>query len=258
MLSIDRMIIYSSNHNQLIAGKKMKQLKNCRSIAIFSLSVLLLLAGNASKAAGTLTANPKATATLAAMCTISAQNLAFGNLVLPISAQNASSTMTVLCSKNAPYTIGLAYGGVYGTTSQNVTATYNLTGYTSGNGYTYQTCLYSATYDGNTYTKSVGNNGNAPWGYCPTTSGTKVISTASVYTYGKMIGVSKGDNIAYSIQVPNQPGQVWNAGNYNYTSTGTGLNQTLPMVGTLVPAQTSNNYPIPDMYMDTVTATVSF
>lgn len=251
--------MHSSGHNGLIAEEKMKQLKNYKNIAIFSLSVLLLLAANTSKASGTLTANPKATATLAAMCTISAQNLAFGNLVLPISAQTASSNMTVLCSKNASYTVGLAYGGVYGTTSQDVSATYNLTGYTSGNGYTYQTCKYTATGpDGTTYTKSVGNNGNAPWGYCPTTSGTKVISTASVYTYGKMIGVAKGDNIAYSIQVPNQPGQVWNAGNYNYTSTGTGSSQTLPVLGTLVPAQTSENYPVPDMYMDTVTTTVSF
>jgi spore coat protein U-like protein len=237
---------------------KGENMKHYKSIAIFSLSLILSLTGNIARAAGTSTANPKATAVISSSCQISAQNLAFGNLVLPISAQSASSTMTVLCSKNAAYTIGLAYGGVYGTTSQNVTATYNLTGYTSGNGYTYQTCLYSATYDGNTYTKSVGNNGNAPWGYCPTTSGTKVISTASVYTYGKMIGVAKGDNVAYSIQVPNQPSQIWNAGNYNYTGTGTGLNQTLPVVGTLVPAQTSNNYPSPDMYVDTVTATVSF
>ena len=227
-------------------------------IPLITLMCMVLYISKANAQANNITANPKATATLAAVCSLAAQNVNFGQLSLPIGAQSATSNMTVECTNGSPYTIGLAYGGVYGTTTQNVSATYNLSGYISGNGYTYQYCIYTATYDGTSYTKNVANNGNAPWGYCPTTSGTKTISTASVYSYGKMIGASKGDNVAYSIQVPGNPSQVWNAGNYKYSSTGTGVNQSIPVVATIVPGQTTNNYPTPDTYLDTVTATVSY
>lgn len=228
-------------------------------IKLITLLLMALSMGEANaQATHSATASQKATATLASVCSLAAQNVNFGMISLPVGTQSATSSMSVQCTKGSSYTISLAYGGVYGTTSQNVSATYNLTGYTSGNGYTYQICNYTATYDGTSYTKSVGNNGNAPWGYCPTTSGTKVISTASVYSYGKMIGASKGDNIAYSIQVPGNSSQVWNVGNYNYTATGTGSSQSIPVIATLVPAQTTNNYPSADSYLDTVTATVTY
>lgn len=175
--------------------------------------------------AGTASASTQAKATLSAVCTISAQNLSFGNLVLPISAQTASSSMSVLCSKNANYTVGLAYGGVYGTTSTQTIA------------HEYQSC--------------VGFGDPPPECYYYTT-------TTTTYNYGKMLGVAKGDYIGYSIQVPNQPSEVWNAGNYSYSSTGTGVSQSIPVVGTLVPSQSGSKYPIPDSYMDTVTATINF
>jgi spore coat protein U-like protein len=73
-----------------------------------------------------------------------------------------------------------------------------------------------------------------------------------------MIGAAKGDKIGYSIQVPGNAGEVWNNGQNNYSSTGTGLAQTIPVVGTIMPAQSGSAYPTPDTYADTVVATVSF
>ena len=78
------------------------------------------------------------------------------------------------------------------------------------------------------------------------------------YSYGMMTGASKGDSIAYSIQVPGNPSQVWNSGEHNYTSTATGENEVIPIVVTLQPAQTPNQYPSADTYMDIVTATINY
>jgi spore coat protein U-like protein len=231
-------------------------MKNIKNKIITSLVCMALMPISLSGfAAGNSVANPKATATISSSCTISAQNLAFGNLVLPVSAQSASTNMSVLCSKNAPYTIGLAYGGVYGTT-QNVSSPYVNTGaykYIQGGQALYWVCTYIAS----------GPNGQtadttsiSATGQCPSTYQSYTFSSS--YAYGKMGGVISGDNVAYSIQVPNSPGKIWNTGNSSYSSTGTGASQTIPVAGTLVPSQTTNKFPTPDTYTDTVSATVSF
>jgi spore coat protein U-like protein len=215
--------------------------------------------------AGSTSASNQATATVAATCTISAQNLSFGNLVLPVSAQSASTSMSVLCSKNHPYTVGLAYGGVYG--QGGVTSgDYWTTGGGAG-GCSRSACNYEITYTEYNSSGTQINSVNYTWagGATPTppnttynsVNGEYVSNTTVGYAYGKMIGVSSGDSVAYSIAVPNNPGQIWNAGESSYSSTGTGAAQTIPVVGTLVPSQ-SGSYPTPDTYMDTVTATVNF
>ena len=201
------------------------------------------------------TASTQAVASLSASCIISAKNLSFGSVSLPLSSQSASTDMSVLCSANAPYTIGLAYGGVYGT-SQNVTAPYNNTGvykYIQGGQALYWVCTYTASGpNGQTQT----NTTTSATGQCPATNQSYTFSSA--YAYGKMIGVAKGDSIGYSIAVPNSPGQVWNTGNASYSATGTGATQSISVVGTLVPGQSGSSYPTPDSYMDTVTATINF
>lgn len=189
------------------------------------------------------TANTQATATLSAECTITAQDVKLGALVLPLSAQSASSSMTVLCSKSAPYTIALAYGGVYGkgeTTGSPLVGSLN-------NG-SNNTCIYNINGSNQSIQIPVSQSLNCPSFYGAT----------EPYGYGKMIGVISGDSIAYSIQVPNSLGEIWNTGEGSYSANGTGSVQSIPVVLSLVPAQSSGNYPSPDTYMDTVTATISY
>jgi spore coat protein U-like protein len=251
-------------------------------IIISSLMVMISITLQSSSYAASSTASNQATATVAAVCTISAQNLNFGNLVLPLSAQSASTNMTVLCSKNHSYTVGMAYGGIYGVGQSQTPTSVSAASY----------CATSTTDDGGNYTlynvyNSSGSQVATVYGAyalgfiststlkpgqcaAPTAAGQTLTSSDNkygpmtfnsvtvAYAYGEMIGVAKGDSVAYSIQVPGNPGQVWNTGENNYTSTGTGASQTIPVVGTLVPSQSSGNYPTPDYYLDTVTATVSF
>lgn len=68
-----------------------------------------------------------------------------------------------------------------------------------------------------------------------------------------MNGEVSGDTIAYSIQLPSNSSEAQNAGEDDYTSTGTGSTQSIPVVATLQPSQTGDRYPVSDMYMDVVT-----
>jgi spore coat protein U-like protein len=245
--------------------------------------------------AASSSATEKATATISASCALSVQNLSFGNLVLPLASQSASTSMSVLCNNKASYTIGLAYGGIYG--QSGVTGNYFTSGnFPSGNhcqtntnfsggdfgsyagatacefneynasGSLIGSYMVSATIANASSTPSTITNGKTYEFVTNTTDSSPPNTTLSngkyiqgiSYSYGKMIGVMSGDNIAYSIQVPNNPGQVWNAGNSSYSSTGTGATQSIPVVGTIIPAQSGGNYPTPDTYMDTVTTLINF
>lgn len=211
---------------------------------LFSLMALLSLLSSQTYA-GTTTASSKATATLAAVCTIATQNVNFGQVALPISAQSATSNMTIQCTKGSAFTIGLAYGGVYGLGSTS-----------SGDYWVNHGCWVNCNpghqniyYEYNAQGQSIGS-------YIGTTA--PAVSANPAYAYGKMIGAASGDNIAYAIQIPNNPAQVWNAGENSYASTATGLSQSIPVVATLVPSQTTNAYPTSDSYVDIVTATITY
>jgi spore coat protein U-like protein len=206
--------------------------------------------------AGSVTAASKATATLSSMCVISSQNVNFGQISLPISAQSSTSSISVQCTKGSTYTIGLAYGGIYGSgtsTSGNYYQTIGTTGGCGGGAAWYQ-YNSSGSQVGSVYCTA--NTSTPPTGY-NVDQGGKYYQVAT-YAYGKMVGSVSGDSIGYAIQVPGKPSQVWNTGNYTYSSTGTGATQSIPVVATLVPAQTTNQYPTVDTYLDTVTATLSY
>lgn len=219
--------------------------------------------------AGSTSASSQATATLSSTCVISAQNLNFGNITLPVSAQTASSTMSVLCNNKASYTVGLAYGGIYGAQPDSVA--YYQTGSSHVVNGTLTTTInaYSSTgtilssfvvnYPGCACTNGFASEIASYTGNSIDNQNSKYINNnySTGYSYGKMVGVASGDQIGYSIQVPGNPGTVWNTGSGSYTATGSGVTQTIPVVGALVPAQ-SGSYPTPDYYMDTVTATVNF
>jgi spore coat protein U-like protein len=225
--------------------------------------------------AGTSTASPKATATLASSCTISAQNISFGNLVLPVSAQTASSSMSVLCNNKASYTIGLAYGGIYGAgTNGNYWKEIGCRG-VDGACYSYGSWWDEYNSAG---TKISSQELNWQQGQIPSgvilPQGFNISSidlngagglinnvtlqVSATYGYGKMLGVAHGDSIGYFISVPGNSANVWNTNNYTYTATGSGVAQSIPLNAKLVPAQSSSSYPSPDSYMDTVTATISY
>ena len=63
----------------------------------------------ASALAGSVTGSEKATAAISSSCTVSATDINFGNVQFGV-VMNATSTLSILCSANVGYTIGMTYG----------------------------------------------------------------------------------------------------------------------------------------------------
>lgn len=75
-----------------------------------------LLASMSGAFAATTTTTFQVTANVAAQCTVAAANLAFG-AVDPLGANvDQTTTVTVNCTKNSPYTVGLSAGTTTGAT----------------------------------------------------------------------------------------------------------------------------------------------
>lgn len=226
-----------------------------------SVSLGLLFAYNPlyAQTLNTATTTTKATATLASVCTLSSQNINFGQIILPIATQTATSSITVQCTKGSPYTIGLAYGGVYGQGTSGGGDYYIVT-YIGGQGTYVLYNHYSATGTllGSTSSSALNTTGLVH-GSGTLAVGSKwwVNPASTPYSYGLLNGAAHADTIGYSIQMPNQPSLVWNNGVNSYSSTGTGQNQSIPIVATL---QSGHGvaYPTADSYLDIITATVSY
>lgn len=258
------------------------------------LPAILSLMISQSFAQATATNTTKATAQLAASCTLKTNNVSWGSLMLPLTTQTASGNMNVLCNKGASYTVDLAYGGIYGagssatgyTMSFNYSNTnsmvYNVynsvgtlvsslglgCGFGGYKGYTYFGSVQVANlYGSNTVGWQVNSKacvgdgtlaGTHPtdWAGAYNAAGSQSIGAAA-YTYGIISGVN-GGQIAYSIEVPGASNKVWNLGVNSYAATGTGISESIPVRATIIPGRSSSAYPPPDLYSDSLTATITY
>jgi spore coat protein U-like protein len=230
--------------------------------SIKTLTVLaIILSFSSLSIAQTATAPLTTTATLTSSCTITANGVTFGAIMAPLNSQSASGNMNVLCNTGTSYNIALSYGGIYGQITPGDYLQANGTGAPTRIGYSRYTSDGVLIPGGNIFIPNIGYPNNqalgAALGNYTVKSGVCTFASSS-YAYGKMIGVAKGDNIAYSISVPGNPGQIWNTGSSSYTGTGTGETQSLPILAKIEPSQSGRPYPTADTYMDTVTATLSY
>ena len=237
------------------------------------------------------------TAKLIPTCTMSAENVNFGVILSPLTAQSSNSKMNVLCNNNATFKIDLAYGGIYGAGSsvnQNYLlsfsssyATYNLYSiYDKSNNYLGGiACGFSGAQSGQVLlstsalaqvygysstswiadTKKVCSSDGTKTGTSPAgwdgnynVSGKQFMKQGTGYSYGIMTGAVNNNSVAYSISLPNDSTKVWNNGNNSYSSTGTGVTQNIAINAKIVPGNSSSLFPAQDFYLDTVTAVIAF
>lgn len=230
-------------------------------------------------------------ATIENHCQIAVEDISFGILVSPLMAQTKTGNMNVLCNKNTAYSINLTYGGIYGTPtapsdyylkyiSTNTTYLHqsydvNKFGlnigimycYTNGDVYFsskeiagafgYTNALTQADTRGACVTNGT-LSGTKPSGWVGAynASGVQAVAGKS-YDYGMMTGLTKGDSVAYSIELPSDTSKSWNISNF-YNSSGSGSNQTIPVKVKIVPDRSSKIYPAQDNYLDTLTATINY
>ena len=219
--------------------------------SILTIPNMVMAQSNANK-----TGTFKVNSTLTATCSLSANSVNFGAFMLPLSAQSTSGSINLLCSKQAPYTIDLAYGGVYGQGQLEDGTYWVFTDAGPNNQNLYS--KYSAT-DKLIKTQLVtrGLDVASTLG-CTYPSGYKCFTGKTSYDYGVMSGAAKGDKVAYAIYVPGDNSKVWNAGKNSYSGLGTGKEESLNFQAKIITAQSPNSFPTPDFYMDTVTATVTY
>ena len=221
---------------------------------------LLIAFSSTSVMADNQSSTFKASSILTATCSLSANSVNFGAFMLPLSSQSAGSSLSMLCSNKAPYTIDLSYGGVYGKGSADGSywrymTTYNNTqqkyGKYSATGVLLESQVVDTSY-------KAPPNANIERDFGCTMTGNQCLTGKAPYDYGIMTGAAKGDSVAYSIFVPGDNSKVWNTGKNSFSGIGTGQEETINFQAKIVPAQSGSTYPTPDFYMDIVTATVTY
>lgn len=208
--------------------------------------MLSLISSMAFADAASTTGTTKATATLSSSCQIQAQTISFGALMLPLTTQQASSNMTVLCTKETPYTIDMSYG-----VSTVIVYSRNANGHV----YAYDT----ATKTGVPMPDMTGyvlTDPNVPGGVngCDYMYG--CTSYTKTGTQANMVGASKGDSINFRIVNPTDSSKTWDSTN-KYSNKGTGSNQTIALKAELIP-NSPNQFPTPDSYSGTLTTTLTY
>src|SRR5215472_12867811 len=89
-------------------------------LLIGSLGTALLLAAAGDCAGATVNTTMMVSVTVASTCTVSANPLSFGTYLPGQGSMSASTTLAVLCTKGAPFSVALNSGTSGGTVAQRV------------------------------------------------------------------------------------------------------------------------------------------
>lgn len=220
-------------------------------------------------------------------CFISADNINFGVLNSPITNQSAQSNMRIHCSKNAIAKIDIQYGGEYGGTGTGVyTGVVTQTSTFSSNTYNQDVKIYlnnnpisNGTFDFHCSIHSprqiyiitepakvmYGSNKllwqNDSKGLCDA-SGKMNMTTLSNWVglsdYGILSGMVSGEKIKYSLELPNDSTKVWSKGFNDYSIVATGVEEVITMKANIKSLNNPTYRMTPDIYTDTLTATITY
>lgn len=247
--------------------------------------------------AGNETANFEASAKIENFCSIQASDVNFGVVALPLTAQSANAQMKFLCSNNTPYKVDLTYGN-YVTTKSTTTIKYFHSWMTGdarhtyyvyndvGNSIGYISCGFAGIYTGKVYISNPEmakiyqypqsarwyNDVNKVCQSDGTAAGTKPTGWEGAYNasssqpvggiknseFGLMSGTQKGDKLAYSFTLPEDSSKAWSKGFNSYNATGIGSEQIIDVNAKIVLNKSSSTYVAQDVYLDNVTAEITY
>lgn len=254
---------------------------------ILFLAILSIL-GASSTMAENVNSTFETSAKIENFCSINSNNINFGVVNLPLTAQEANGEIKVLCSNNTNYTVELNYG-----TNASISGTPNLYSqigeYKNMSFYGSQSyMIYSVTNNEtkfvnsfNCYSSGTGhqiliNSGESFFLEALNAEiGTKVEDTIGACSLeqtqlfaklagvgevlnGVMKGAIKKDSLAYKIVLPGDNSKIWSKGANAYQGVGNGLEQKINMSAKIVPGSSTSTYIAADTYLDTITAIVSY
>lgn len=252
------------------------------------LAVMSMLWISSAVAQSNITNDFNTSASIESYCKIETQDINFGVVNLPLTAQSANSQMNILCSNSTAYKIDLSYGGVYGSgtgmgnnkdysykVNSNVIEGWNRFDIIENNiNIGYLSCSKSLGSNYVVFTPEVAKLYGTDWrngtimtdkfNACDVNSRSINAVTFSnlgkiaAYSYGVMNGSFNGDKLAYSIENPSDSSKIWNNGISSYEAIGIGSSQTINMNAKIVPESSSSSYIAADTYLDIVVATITY
>lgn len=244
------------------------------------ITIAILGSSLGANAQATNTGTMEINAVIDAGCFLTANNINFGILQMPLSNQNASSEMTVKCSNNAPYQIKIGYGN---TVSSGTSGTYTsqVTKNDISQGYTYQDVkLYkdnvpisSAFLDIECYgaypnkvffytieAAQIYGVNNTGWNDIPdvctsnNTFNTSSLANLGGSSIGSLTGLYNGEQIAFEILNPSN--QNW-ASN-SYSANGNGLEQKIILKAQIKKENSPTHRLSADTYQSNVTVQLTY
>lgn len=253
----------------------MKNINSLKYLKILSIASILF-SGN-SFANENSKADMLTSAEVEGVCFIQANDVNFGQVSLPLTTQGASSQMTVLCSEGLTYRIGLSYTGSTGAASggnYSVSLNADYSSWAEYNIYENNVKVGIIACDNSNYMGFYSKETAALMGF-PNFNGTfhitgsycngkqflqeKVTSIPGYSpTFGTMLGLSKGDNLAYKITIPDDNTKIWSSGNNVYRSTGTGVKQNISVNAQIIPDKSSSLYVAQDNYLSNVVVEIEY
>lgn len=227
------------------------------------------------------TSNMEVTAVVDAGCDLTAENINFGILAMPLQDNTAQSNMNIKCSKGANLELAINYSDNVSNASSEYTIVRNQTR-PQGNGPEYEVynssgsligsmgCGYPETYPNHVFfsTKQLADLYNttrkptSPLGWQPDTTGACntsnfIPNTPFVSNQGVLKGISLQEKINYSLELPDNSSKIWNSSN-KYSILATGDNQVIPMKANIKRASNSNHHYSPDTYQSILTVVLSY
>lgn len=219
-------------------------------------------------------------AVIKAGCYLSADNVNFGVVMMPIRDQKAQSEMNIICSNNTPYTIAPTYGNknvISGTVSTRAGNTSNsffllVDGKRVSNAPSYDIICYSNEKNRFAFGSDIVAKA---YGY---TAGNWIDATSRVNKVcnnwypnsatfsslsfgdnpgGKMIGAKGTDAIVYILEDPRDTSKIWSTANV-YKATGNGQEQKVVFNGKIQKADNKTYHLTNDIYSDSVTLSIVY
>lgn len=232
----------------------------------------------------------KVTADIHAGCDLTAENINFGVLMMPLTNSTAQANMNVKCSKGANLEIAINYSENASSSSSNL-SNYRLE-YSTGSGADGDAVKI---YDANDNTilgalnchrnptgagwsgiagvelKSgffnsiglpstiTGNWQPDTYGVCSETPEGLKLNTAVLLgtSIGALTGLTSGEQIKYSLSLPGNDSQIWSSSS-KHTVSATGVEQTIPMKANIKRADNPTYRMTPDTYQSILTVVLTY
>lgn len=231
---------------------------------------LLLFISQSSFANSSNNGDIKLSAKIDAGCFLTADNINFGVLMMPLTNQTASSQINIQCSKMAPLSVTVQYGnlassGVYSVAVINGSNTHTV--YKDGQNIGSIACNVSAGIQ-NVYfhTSAVRNLFNPQeivgnwvfdkYNLCANDT-IKADTITALNKKASLTGLVNGDNLFYSLEVPNDASKIWNSTN-DYKITGTGNSQIIPVKANILKSDNPTYRMAPDMFQGTLSFNLTY